>query len=50
MQTILFTLRNKNKFFEGNYGENKKTIDLSTLLELRDRAYIIKKVTGDQKE
>jgi hypothetical protein len=50
-----FTLRNtKKKFFEGNYfGENKKqkkTIDLSTLLELRDRAQLTKNVTGDQKE
>ena len=57
-----FTLKNekKKKNFEGFYYEEKnnedeikmikKQIDLNTLLDLRDRAQLTRKVTGDEKE
>ena len=48
-----FILKNvKNEFFKGKYYDNSKEnkIDMDSLLELRDRAQLTKKVKGDEEE
>jgi len=52
-QNSTFILKNKkNKFFEGKYYDDSKEIkiDMDSLLELRDRAQLTKKVKGDEEE
>ena len=57
LQKSIFILSSeKNKFFEGKYFELDNTqqketnIDIDQLLQLRDRAQLAKKITGDENE